>query len=82
MASAGMGLLVGSAIIAPFTSRNISSGMIRATAEDMDHIKQLLEKGKLKPVIDKTYSLEQIALAHTHVDTGQKKGNVIISVFR
>lgn len=81
MASAGMGLLVGSAILAPFTSRNISSGMIKTTAEDMDHIKQLLEKGKLKPVIDQTYLLDQIALAHAYVDKGHKKGNVIINIF-
>lgn len=78
MASAGMGLLLGSAIASLFISKKIVSGVIKETAEDMNFIKQLIEKGKLKAVIEKTYSLDEIALAHAHVDTGHKKGNVII----
>jgi NADPH:quinone reductase-like Zn-dependent oxidoreductase len=80
MASAGMGLLAGSAIVALFVSKKIVSGVIKTSAEDINQIKQLIEKGKLTAVIDKTYSLEEIALAHAHVDTGHKKGNVIIRV--
>jgi NADPH:quinone reductase-like Zn-dependent oxidoreductase len=50
------------------------------TKNDVVFLKELVEKGKFKPVIDRKYKLEQIVEAYTYVETRKKTGNVIISV--
>lgn len=49
-------------------------------AGDLDAMRQLVETGKLRPVIDRRYRLEEIATAHRHVESGHKRGSVVVMV--
>lgn len=62
------------------SSKKVLFGVAIPTAELVQSLKTMAEAGQLKPVIDQTFPLAQIAQAHAYVDKGHKKGNVIIQV--
>jgi NADPH:quinone reductase-like Zn-dependent oxidoreductase len=48
--------------------------------EDVLHVKELVEAGRYRPVIDRTYPLEDVVEATRYVETGQKTGNVVLTI--
>ena len=48
--------------------------------KDLDFLRGLIEEGKVKPVIEKCYSLDQIIEAHRHVESGRTKGKIVLEI--
>jgi NADPH:quinone reductase-like Zn-dependent oxidoreductase len=67
-------------LVTRFMSKRVVWPIARATKADMELLARLLESGEFRPVVGRTYPLEQIVEASRYVETRQKVGNVVLTV--
>ena len=62
------------------SGKKVIAGVASARREDMNYLASLAQAGAFQPVIDRSYPLENAAEAHAYVDTGRKRGNVVLTM--
>jgi len=60
--------------------KKVALGITRFAKQDVELLKQLIEAGEYRPVVDRRYPIEDVVEAHRYVETGQKTGNVVLTV--
>ena len=80
LATFGLPMLIQLMWLSKSSNLNFEYGLLKETTEDLLFIKELVETGVIKPTVDRCYPFEQAAEAHRYVESGQKMGNMVITV--
>ena len=78
---AGAGRIVGALVVSRFVSQTLRTFLVSLKREDLIVLKDLIEAGKVTPVIDRTYPLSQISRAMGYVGEGHTQGKVVVTVW-
>jgi NADPH:quinone reductase-like Zn-dependent oxidoreductase len=76
----GIGRQLGASLLSPFVSQKLGTFIAKANGEDLVALKELIEAGKVTPVIDTTYPLSDVPEAIRHLEEGHARGKVVITV--
>jgi NADPH:quinone reductase-like Zn-dependent oxidoreductase len=72
--------IVKAVVLSPFVSQKLGTFVAKANREDLQFVKELIEAGKLTPVIDRTYSLSEVPEAIRYLEGGHARGKVVVTV--
>ena len=72
--------MIKAVVLSPFVSQNLGSFLAKPTQDDLQFLKELIEAGKVKPVIDRTYPLSEAPEAIRYVEEGHARGKVAITL--
>lgn len=75
-----VGRMIKAAVLSPFVSQRLAAFEAKGSAEDLQVLKELMESGAVKPVIERTYPLNGTPEAIRHVETGHTRGKVVITL--
>ena len=74
------GRVIKTMVLSPFTSQKMGMMMADANGKDLTILADMMQSGKLKPVIDRTYKLNEVPAAIAYVEEGHARGKVVITV--
>ena len=72
--------LLKAAALSPFVGQRLRSFLARRSREDLQTMAELIEAGKVSPVIDRTYPLRETPEAIRHLEQGHARGKIVITV--
>jgi NADPH:quinone reductase-like Zn-dependent oxidoreductase len=76
----GVGRLLGATLLSPFVRQKLRGLISIERQEDLESLKELIEAGKVTPVIDRTYPLSQAADAIRYLEQGHARGKIVVTV--
>jgi NADPH:quinone reductase-like Zn-dependent oxidoreductase len=72
--------IIKAVVLSPFVSQKLGTFLAKPNKEDLQFLKELIEAGKVTPVIDRTYSLSEVPEAIRYLEEGHARGKVVITV--